>query len=50
MADEYGLKCAAERSIALGEVGQRVVLENEYVRFASIPARPSISTSIIASS
>jgi hypothetical protein len=29
LAGEYGLKRAAERGIALGEVGQRIVLENE---------------------
>jgi hypothetical protein len=40
MADEYGLKLAAERGIALGEVGQRIVLENEYVRVWEIRLEP----------
>lgn len=40
MADEYGLKLAADRGIALGEVGQRIVLENEYVRVWEIRLDP----------
>jgi hypothetical protein len=40
MADEYGLKIAAERGIVLGEVGQRIVLENEYVRVWEIRLDP----------
>jgi hypothetical protein len=40
MADQYGLKLAAERGITLGEVGQRVVLENEYVRVWEIRLDP----------
>src|SRR5487761_1073354 len=40
MTDEYGLKLAAERNIALGEVGQRIVLENEYVRVWEIRLNP----------
>ncbi len=40
MADPYGLKEAADRGIALGEVGQRVVLENEHVRIWEIRLEP----------
>ena len=40
MADQCGLKLAAERGIALGEVGQRIVLENEYVRVWEISLDP----------
>jgi hypothetical protein len=40
MADQYGLERAAERGIALGEVGQRIVLENEYVRVWEIRLDP----------
>lgn len=40
MVDEHGLKLAADRGIALGEVGQRVVLENEYVRVWEINLGP----------
>ena len=39
MAD-YGLKLAAERGITLGEVGQRIVLENELVRVWEIRLEP----------
>lgn len=40
MTDPYGLKEAADRGIALGEVGQRVVLENEHVRIWEIRLEP----------
>ena len=40
MADTYGLKQAADRGIALGEVGQRIVLENEFVRVWEIRLEP----------
>ena len=40
MADSYGLARAAERGIELGEVGQRVVLENEFVRVWDIRLEP----------
>ena len=39
MAD-YGLKLAAQRGITLGEVGQRIVLENELVRVWEIRLEP----------
>jgi hypothetical protein len=32
MSDKSGLKAAAEKGIKLGEVGQRIVFENDYVR------------------
>jgi hypothetical protein len=40
MADRYGIALAAERGIELGEVGQRVVLENEHVRVWEIRLEP----------
>jgi hypothetical protein len=40
MADTYGLVRAKERGITLGEVGQRVVLENEHVRVWEIRLEP----------
>lgn len=40
MPDEYGVKEAAARGIALGEVGQRVVFENEHVRIWEIRLEP----------
>jgi hypothetical protein len=40
MADSYGLARAAERGIQLAEVGQRIVLENEYVRVWEISLQP----------
>lgn len=40
MPDEYGLKLAADRGVTLGEVGQRIVLENEYVRIWEIRLDP----------
>lgn len=40
MADNYGLARAKERGIELGEVGQRVVLENEHVRVWEIRLEP----------
>ena len=32
MSDSNGVKTAAERGIALGQVGHRIILENEHVR------------------
>ncbi len=40
MADTYGLVRARERGIELGEIGQRVVLENEHVRVWEIRLEP----------
>ncbi|HTV28509.1 MAG TPA: hypothetical protein VMF32_12055 [Xanthobacteraceae bacterium] len=40
MPDKYGLEEAATRGVTLGEVGQRVVLENEYVRVWEINLDP----------
>ena len=40
MSDSYGLKAAAARGIALGEVGQRIVLENEHVRIWEVRLEP----------
>jgi hypothetical protein len=40
MSDSYGLKAAADRGITLGEVGQRIVLENEHVRIWEVRLEP----------
>ena len=32
MADEHGLKLAAERGIKLGQVGNKILFENEHIR------------------
>jgi hypothetical protein len=40
MADKSGLKTAAERGIKLGEIGQRIVFENEHVRIWEINLNP----------
>ena len=40
MPDQYGLKHAAEKGISLGEIGQRIVLENEHVRVWEIRLEP----------
>ena len=40
MADTYGLVRAKDRGLTLGEVGQRVVLENEHVRVWEIRLEP----------
>ena len=40
MADTYGITEAANRGITLGEVGQRIVLENEHVRIWEIRLEP----------
>ena len=40
MADKYGIKHAAERGVTLGEIGQKLVLENEHVRVWEISLDP----------
>ncbi|MCC6780737.1 MAG: cupin [Hyphomicrobiales bacterium] len=40
MNDKTGLKTAAEKGIVLGEIGQRIVLENEHVRVWEINLAP----------
>ncbi len=40
MADRYGIALAADRGITLGEVGQRIVLENDFVRIWEIKLEP----------
>ncbi len=40
MSDKSGIQEAAKRGIALGEVGQRIVLENEHVRVWEINLDP----------
>ena len=40
MTDKSGLKAAAERGMTLGEIGQRIVLENEHVRVWEIALEP----------
>src|SRR5262249_58436991 len=40
MTDKSGLKAAKEKGIALGEIGQRIVFENEYVRIWEVNLNP----------
>jgi hypothetical protein len=40
MTDKTGIKAAAEKGITLGEVGQRIVFENEHVRIWEINLDP----------
>jgi hypothetical protein len=40
MTDKTGIKTAADKGIKLGEVGQRIVLENEHVRIWEINLDP----------
>lgn len=40
MSDKFGLQAAADRGIALGEVGQKILLENEFVRVWEIRLEP----------
>jgi hypothetical protein len=40
MSDKSGLKAAAEKGIKLGDVGQRIVFENEQVRIWEINLEP----------
>jgi hypothetical protein len=38
--DKFGLKAAADRGISLGEVGQKVLFENEFVRVWEVRLEP----------
>jgi hypothetical protein len=40
MSDRSGLKAAAQRGIALGSIGHRIVLENEHVRIWEVRLAP----------
>ena len=40
MSDKYGIAEAAKRGIKLGEIGQRIVLENDHVRVWEINLDP----------
>lgn len=40
MTDKSGIKTAAAKGVKLGEIGQRIVLENEYVRIWEINLDP----------
>ena len=40
MSDSNGVKTAAERGIALGQVGHQIVLENEHVRVWEVRLAP----------
>jgi hypothetical protein len=40
MMDKTGIKTAAERGVTLGEVGQRIVFENEFVRIWELDLAP----------
>jgi hypothetical protein len=38
--DKFGLKIAASRGITLGEIGQKILLENEFIRMWEIRLEP----------
>ncbi len=40
MSDRSGLKAAAERGITLGQIGHRIVLENDHVRIWEVRLAP----------
>jgi len=40
MTDKTGIKTAAEKGVKLGEIGQRIVLENEHVRIWEVNLDP----------
>jgi hypothetical protein len=40
MSDRYGIAAARERGIKLGQVGHRIVLENEHVRVWEVRLKP----------
>jgi quercetin dioxygenase-like cupin family protein len=40
MDDKYGLKAAAARGIALREIGDKVLLENEHIRMWEVKLEP----------
>jgi hypothetical protein len=40
MDDALGLKTAKDRDITLGEVGQKILLENEYIRMWEVRLEP----------
>lgn len=40
MDDKYGLKAAAARGIALREIGDKVLLENEHIRMWEVRLEP----------
>ena len=39
MDDKFGLKAAADREIALGEIGNTILFENEYIRLWEVRTR-----------
>jgi hypothetical protein len=40
VSDKFGLQAAADRGISLGEVGQKILFENEFVRVWEIRLEP----------
>jgi quercetin dioxygenase-like cupin family protein len=40
VADNFGLKAAADRRITLGAVGQKILLENEFIRMWEVKLEP----------
>jgi len=40
MEDKFGLKAAADRGIALGEIGDKILFENEHVRMWEVRLEP----------
>jgi mannose-6-phosphate isomerase-like protein (cupin superfamily) len=43
MSDKYGIAEAAKRGVTLGEIGQRIVTENEHVRIWELNLDPGES-------
>ena len=40
MDDKFGLKAAADRGIALGDIGNKLLLENDYIRMWEVRLEP----------
>ena len=40
MTDKLGLKAAADRGVKLGEVGNKILFENEYIRMWEVRLDP----------
>jgi hypothetical protein len=40
MDDKFGLKAAADRGIALGKIGNKLLLENNYIRMWEVRLEP----------
>lgn len=40
MDDKFGLKAAADRGVTLGQVGDKILFENEYIRMWEVRLEP----------